>query len=238
MQCQKPPKGVTDTSAIGGFAGLTPADQKKVEEWLSGALAPGGGKKRSADELEALAKADPKKMKVKELDAGLKDAGVNQIKSKGKQGKQEKQEAMDEVVESAAVSRSHAAPARARRLGSAVYGPSASGRPLPPPRSMRPASRSWRSRRSRRCSPSINRSRAARSRCRRRRSCRHRHVRHHRALPALAPQPASTHSVPRSHSLEARTRLIPPSGSAYPCRVLPDLVEPAALTRTRTLAQP
>ena len=105
MVCMKPPKGVTDTSAFSGFSSLSAADQKKVEEWLSGAMAPGGGKKRSADELEQVAKKDPKKMKAKELDAALKDAGVAVVKSKGKQAKQEKQEAMDEVVERAGVSR-------------------------------------------------------------------------------------------------------------------------------------
>ena len=46
-----------------------------------------------------MAKSNPKKMKVKELDTALKDAGV---KDKAK-SKKEKQEVMDEVVERAAI---------------------------------------------------------------------------------------------------------------------------------------
>lgn len=100
ITCQKPPKGLNGSSELSGMHSLSSEDKKKVEEWLAGNLAP-GGKKRSTAELEEMAKKDPKKMKKKELDEALKEAGVS-VKSK-----KEKEEAMEEVVERASVRDSH-----------------------------------------------------------------------------------------------------------------------------------
>tara|TARA_B110001452_G_scaffold93428_2_gene77133 strand:+ start:2851 stop:3588 length:738 start_codon:yes stop_codon:yes gene_type:complete len=96
LTCQKQPKGMTDAAELPGFAALKSGDQQIVRDWLSASAASPAGKKRSAEEVEALGALDGKKMKKTDLKKTLEKQGIKPTGDKG-----EMTEALEEVQERA-----------------------------------------------------------------------------------------------------------------------------------------
>jgi len=84
LECQKKPKDLASVDDMSGLLALSEADQQKVEAWLNG----GTPKKRSAEELDADAALDPKKMKVGALKKTLEQRGVADVGALDKAGMQ------------------------------------------------------------------------------------------------------------------------------------------------------
>ena len=86
----KPGKGLDTLDELSGLTGLSADDQAKVSSWFAQGAAPavkpqgGGGKKRAAEDDQAVSKlSDPKKMKIGELKEALAAAGLPTTGKKG-----------------------------------------------------------------------------------------------------------------------------------------------------------
>ena len=84
----KPGKGLDTLDELSGLTGLSADDQAKVACWFAQGAAPAvkpqGGKKRAAEDDQAVSKlSDPKKMKIGELKEALAAAGLPTTGKKG-----------------------------------------------------------------------------------------------------------------------------------------------------------